>query len=203
GRLVDQNPGNSETLLHSTGELVRVLPLESGQAHQLEDVAAGLLASGLVHPLHPQPERDVAQDGLPREEGVALEHHAAIRPGGGHLGAADGHRAPGLLDEARDDVEDRRLAAPTGAEDGHELALVHRERDVTDGDDLFTGVTVHVPLVQIVDHHCRHRVVSTCLTIPHRSTVACSKGARTKASSAYHKMPRMIMPRKTSATSPT
>ena len=40
----------------------------------------------------------------------------------------------GELDQAGDEIERRRLAAPGGADQSDELAVLHRQRDVVDGE---------------------------------------------------------------------
>jgi hypothetical protein len=71
-----------------------------------------------------------------RVERVVLEDHrdvALARVELGHVALADAD-APGrrLLD-ARDQLQQRRLAAAGGADEHHELAVAHLEADVVNG----------------------------------------------------------------------
>ena len=80
------------------------------------------------HALHLEAELDIAAHGLPREQRVGLEHHAAARLDPGDRLAAQQHLAAGRLDEAGEQVEHRRLAAAGRAEQADELAFGDVER---------------------------------------------------------------------------
>src|SRR5580698_8809496 len=86
---------------------------------------------------HLEAELDVLDRGAPRQQAVALEHdrHLAaerVEIGKG-IAAADAHRAAGRLGEARDHVEDGRLAAAGLAQDRQHLAGTHVEIETVDG----------------------------------------------------------------------
>ena len=69
-------------------------------------------------------------------EGVGLEHHGDVAVLGGdvvHDPAVDREIAGGDALQPRDHPQDGGLAAPRGAEQDHELAVLHPEADVRDG----------------------------------------------------------------------
>jgi hypothetical protein len=79
---------------------------------------------------HLQAELDVLAHGHVREQGVVLEHHAhpaLVRGDVDHFGAADADAALGGRLEPGYHAQGRGLAAPGAAEEGHELAFLHRQ----------------------------------------------------------------------------
>ena len=74
-----------------------------------------------------------------REKRVALEHDTEAAPVGflvGDVTAVEGDRAAGRLDQARDHLQRRRLAATGRTEQRNELALGDAEIDVVHGGDV-------------------------------------------------------------------
>src|SRR5690606_28625457 len=82
------------------------------------------------------------------------------------------------------------------------LSLVDAEGDIVDRGDGLLGVGVEELLAQTADVQRSHRPASTDRTMPQRSTVPLSNGARTSASRAYQSTPSTIMPTNTPVTSP-
>ena len=82
-------------------------------------------------------ERDVLDDGAPREGGFLLEHHADRGVRAGDRLARDRDAARVAVGQAADDVEQGGLAAAGRADDGEELARRHRERHVLERGDAF------------------------------------------------------------------
>jgi hypothetical protein len=110
------------------------------------------LAGGPVR----EPEADVALDGLPREQRVVLEHHAALGRRAGDRPPVD-RDAPGRRRlEAGEQVQHGRLAAARRADDREELALPHVERQVLDRDGRPVAVRVEA-LADALDDELRAR----------------------------------------------
>ena len=83
-----------------------------------------------------QPEGQVVAHVHVGVEGVGLEHHGDVAVLGGdvvHDPAVDRELAGGDALQSRDHPQDGGLAAPRGAEQDHELAVLHPEADVRDG----------------------------------------------------------------------
>ena len=70
-----------------------------------------------------QAEAHVVEHRQPREQRVALEHHAAVGAGRLDAPAVEQHLAGGRPVEAGDDAQQRALAAARRAEDGDEVVL--------------------------------------------------------------------------------
>ena len=85
-----------------------------------------LLAFGRAPPA--QAEADVFAHGEPRENAVLLEDEDAARVRAVHRLAFDEHLAARRLEEAADDVEQRRFAAAGRADEADELALAQPRR---------------------------------------------------------------------------
>ncbi|MNV80835.1 hypothetical protein D3C71_1744600 [compost metagenome] len=66
-------------MLHAAGQLAGPALGKVGQANQLEHVQGLATALGLALALHLQAEGDVVEHAAPRQQGVMLEHHAALR----------------------------------------------------------------------------------------------------------------------------
>lgn len=88
-RLHDERLRQRQALLHATGKLCRVFILGAGKADfadqppRLVDRAAASGAEKLCLAARRRKfaaEQHIAEDGQMREDGVALENHAAIRP---------------------------------------------------------------------------------------------------------------------------
>src|SRR5262245_8046749 len=98
------------------------------ELHQRELLARDLLALGLADAFHLEPEGDVAERGAPREElREILEHDAAVEPLSVHRLAGDANIAGRGFQEARDQVEQRGLAAAGRPDDAQELGLFEIE----------------------------------------------------------------------------
>ena len=117
--------------------LARHLVEQMGDAHHLGDFAHALVALGLLHALHAQPELDVLRHVLVREQGVRLEHHAESAVARLDIvgqAPVDADFAGGRVLEAGDHAQRRGLAAAGRADEHHELAVLDRAREVVDGD---------------------------------------------------------------------
>ena len=94
GRIVGERPGDRGALLHAARELLRIVLLEAAQSDLL-DIGGGDGAPFRGrHAFLAQPVFDVLVDREPREQGVGLEHHAAVRAGAAHLAAVGGRGRP-------------------------------------------------------------------------------------------------------------
>jgi hypothetical protein len=74
-------------------------------------------------PAAPQPVLDVVAHPHPREHAILLEHHAAVRPRPLHDRARDRDAPRGGLQQARDELQQRALAAAGRPDDADELAF--------------------------------------------------------------------------------
>ena len=81
-----------------------------------------------------EPVEHVLAHRLPREQGEMLEHYAPVRSGTRHVPARDLDAPLLQRDEAAEQVEERRLPAAGGAEEGEELARTHVDRDIVEGE---------------------------------------------------------------------
>ena len=123
------------TLLLAAGKLVRLSRVESGEAHRLDEFlrpCATLRSRPVV-----QAESDVAEHIEVREQRVVLEHHAdaACLRRQLHAGRREhtvvGEHATGVGRlEARDDAQQRGLAAAARAQQAADRPWCQRERDI-------------------------------------------------------------------------
>ena len=151
-RIRRQRPRQVDPLLHAAGELGRVVPLEAAEPDQLDEVVGALAHGCPVEPLvHLHAVAHVAGDGPPREEAGVLEHDRPVHAGAVHASAVDGHRAHLVVEKTGHDVEECRLAAAARTDNGHELALRHRQRNVGQGQHLSAVTLDVVALGQSID----------------------------------------------------
>ena len=142
-----QRARDAHALAHPAGELRGIARREVGEADELQNVAHALVALRAVESEPAQAERDVVGDIEPGQRRVVLEHDAdSVRRLGADRPAFERDRSFGRRRESRDQLEQRRLAAPRRADDGEELAApkleidrperVQRRRRAADREDL-------------------------------------------------------------------
>src|ERR1019366_4321557 len=98
--------------------------LEAFEMHEPGVLAHRLLALGARHSLFLEAVGNVAGDGAPGKERVALEDDAALRPGAGDRVVVEQDLARARREKTADQVEQRALAAAARADDGDELVRV-------------------------------------------------------------------------------
>ena len=131
----DQCAGEGNALSLAAAELIAqpvTHPRQPDQFQHCVDPGADLVP---WHFAHAQAEGHVLEHGPVREQSVALENdaHAPVpRLQIGYILSGDHDAAGGWLQQARDDVQRRCLAAAAGAEKADELAIVHCEADRPD-----------------------------------------------------------------------
>src|SRR6188472_1637608 len=111
-------------------------------------VALGLGQAGDL-----QRKRHVVDDAAPGKRGLLLEDHPdrSMRPAHALVGDLD--RALVAVEQAADDVEQGRFAAAGGADNAHELAGRHAERDVVDRGE--HSIRRLKPLDDVIDNQDR------------------------------------------------
>ncbi len=137
-RLDRQRAGDADALLHAAGDLARQLVLRRQQADKIERGAGALGQLGALfrraeNPLHRQVH--VLEAGQPGQQRVVLEHHGAVRAGPGDFALGAQQHAAGRAGQAGDQVQQGGLAAAGMADQGDELALLHRQVDVAQRDE--------------------------------------------------------------------
>ena len=131
-RVVHDGARDGDALHLAAGHLRGALIQLIAEADGLERLDRPAAALGLLHAGERERHFDVGQDRLVGDEVIALKHKAhgvvavgvpiavVVLPGGG---AVDDEVARGVPVKAADDVQQRRLAAAGGAEDGDEVIL--------------------------------------------------------------------------------
>ena len=132
-----ERAGERDPLLLAAGELRRPPVGEPGHVDGVEQLPGAGRRGAAGHPLGTRPERDVGQRGEVREQQGLLGEEPDATPVRGHVHTGVGERpatdpdVPGVgPQQAGEDVEQRRLARPVGAEDGQHVARVDGDRDV-------------------------------------------------------------------------
>ena len=159
GRLADQRARERDTLALAAGELARAPLRKMVDAEQTGcplDLAFDL---GARRALGPQREGDVVANRQVRIEPVALKHHGDAARARRHVVddvAVDQELAGRGLLQARDDAQERRLAAARRPEQHHELAVAHLQADAVDShhvaelfSDLVDSNRGHVDLLDV------------------------------------------------------
>ena len=142
-RVVDEGAGNGHALHLAAGKLARALVHVLAQADALQGLLGATLALGAADAREREGQLDVLQDGLVRDEVVALEHEANAVVAVGvpvavlvALGrdAIDDQVAGVKVVKAADDVQRRGLARAGRAQDGNELVVPEGQAHVVQGD---------------------------------------------------------------------
>jgi hypothetical protein len=124
-----ERAGEADALAHAAGELMRIALLEAGEADR-GDVAPGdLVALRLAHAAELEAEGDVADHGRPGHQREVLEDEGALGAGAGDRAAGDADLAGGRCQEARNDLQERGLAAAAGTEERGQSAPGETEID--------------------------------------------------------------------------
>ena len=120
-RLRNQGAGQCDPLRLSAGKLFGPSLFATGQIHLGQRLAGSFVCVRSM-----QAQRDVAENALPRQQPVTLEHDRSV---GGNFDAT----AVGLV-QPRKQAQQRALAAAGGAEEDDEFVVVDREVEmVQDG----------------------------------------------------------------------
>ena len=134
--VVAQGPGDGDALAHAAGELTRERLLKALQADELAQLVGAPPALGLVDLAQQQRQADVLLDRVPGEEVGVLEDEPELAQrvvvavvAVPERAAADRHLAVAGLRQAREDPQQRRLAAPRLPEQRDELLLADAEVD--------------------------------------------------------------------------
>ena len=127
-RLHDERAGDADALPHAARQLRRPRRGEGLEPHELDGVIDATPNLGRLCASTAQPECDVVPHAEPREGRVVLEDDADARRNRAlHRAAFERHGAAARQRQAGDDVEQRRLAATRGSDDGKEFALAKLE----------------------------------------------------------------------------
>ena len=118
----------------SAGKLLGEVVLEAVEADLRDEGAGEFLLLRERHAFFSQAEADVLQNREPREERVALEHHAAVGTGAAHRLAVERDAAGRGRVQARDHAQQGALAAAGGAEDRDEVVLFDGKAGRLQGD---------------------------------------------------------------------
>jgi hypothetical protein len=140
-RLVEQQQARArrepsrdrDALLHATGQLPGIVPLEAGKPNgvQQRHGMLGLLGGGLMlDAVHA--EQDIAEIGLPRQQRAAVvleDDRHAFRGAAANRGAREPHDTAIGCQQARKRQQQRGLATPRRPDDRNELAFAHAKTD--------------------------------------------------------------------------
>src|SRR5712692_7720383 len=103
---------------------------ELTKAVAVEERRRALARLAHVYALDFSAEQGIVQDRPPLEQIILLQHVADLAARPGDRLAVEQNRSLGRLEDARDQREQRALAASALANDGNELARENRKRDV-------------------------------------------------------------------------
>ena len=146
-RLERQRAGQRAAHAHAARQRLGVVILETGEPDEVDGVAGERPAFGPRESVQLGEQLDVVLDRAPRHQRRILEHVADAL-------AVDADVPRGRLEQARGDLEQRRLAAPRRPDHRHELAPVDLERHVVDG---VRAVGEHHP--DVVERQRGHRLI--------------------------------------------
>ena len=125
-RALREGAGERDALAHAAGELVRALVVRALEVDQVQEFLRPALRCTARHPAEPQRELDVRP---------AVSHGMSAASWNIRVGDRRRlDRTRGLGVEARDEVEQRRLAAARCPDEGDELTRAHVQADVVEHD---------------------------------------------------------------------
>ena len=115
--------GDGHALLHAAGQLLGIGIGELLQTHHFDVLHGDFFALFLGLLLELQTEFHVFLYGKPGEQGEVLEHDAPVNAGALHGLSVHQHFAGGRLQKARQNVQQRRLAAAGGTDHADKLVV--------------------------------------------------------------------------------
>src|SRR5262249_7794215 len=89
-RLARKCPGDADTLLHATRELMRVVLRKGSQPYEVDEMRGGFAAFRCRCTVDLERELDISPDGTPRQQTEVLKSRAGVLTGPGHWRAGDG-----------------------------------------------------------------------------------------------------------------
>ena len=166
--VVDEASRDGHALLHSSGELPRIAVLEAAQPHQREQPERAGAVVLAAQPLHVDGEQDVVEHGPPGKQHRRLEDDADVPARAGDGDAAQVDFAARGGKQAGQDLQEGRLPAARGADDGDELAFADGEVDPVQGQHGAPRRPVLLAQALHVDHvgGSGHRDSPTCTLSP-------------------------------------
>src|SRR5262245_23926199 len=179
--IVNERARDRRALLHAAGELVGVSVFLALEAHEREEVAGASAACG-----HGQTEdfggqQHVVDHAPPFEQQRRLKHHADVARGIERLRRrADLELAGVERVEACEKLEQRGLAAAGGPDQRHELARLHVERRLGDGEKIRSPRAVDLLHGGEVDERFAHGRPTA--RTPHASRASRTTSMRSSAS---------------------
>ena len=137
--------GDGDALLHPARQLPGIFVLEAGEADLRDIAAAGLAEVGAAcSPRLFEREHHVRDHRAPRKQRsrILLEQINETRRRTGHAPSAFLHDARSRFQQAGNDLQQRRLAAAGGADNGREFSPRCFQRNAVDGDERLSGAVV-------------------------------------------------------------
>src|ERR1700726_2104690 len=128
--MIGKRPRQRDALLHAPGQFLGIEVLKALEPDHLDQRAALLLGLRLLHALLARTIHYVAEHTLPGKQRELLKHRPAIGTGPGDRPALHLRYAMGRLDEASDDIKQRRFSATRRTENGDEGAILDCQGNV-------------------------------------------------------------------------
>jgi hypothetical protein len=146
---MDERPAQRDPLLHPAGELPRIAPLEPAEPDESDEVHGAGARLPPVEAENFRGQHDVVQNRAPFQQHGFLKDDADVARGMEERGAVEEKLAAAGADERADELEQGRFAATRRPNEGDELVLFDRERDVCERRD--PTVTRCLGIVQPLD----------------------------------------------------
>jgi hypothetical protein len=127
-RVHGQSARYADPLSHPAGELVRMILLESAEAHQFHVPARAFREILAAPALQFQAEAHVFKHCAPRHQREILKHHGAVPAWPGDGLSVHQHLSAGRLRQARDGQQQAGLAAAARPDDSDEGSAPHIQR---------------------------------------------------------------------------
>src|SRR5215510_9839786 len=154
-----QSARHRHPLLHATGELMGILPLESTQPHQLDKTPNDSGSLFFRYALNFQAMGDVLLHRTPRHDGELLKDHAAIRSRSGYFTAVEQYRPACFWEEPSQYVQQGCLAASAWADHRQKLPIFYLEINTVQRHHALSGERIDVLVPQSPNRNFRRHIV--------------------------------------------
>src|SRR6185369_5047543 len=119
-------------LLHTTGELVRIVIFETGEADEFDKILGALYAAVIIEALAFKAKQDILEHCAPRHQAGVLKDHAAVDARAGHRFAINENLAGGRFQQTVAEIDKSGFAAAARSDNRYEFTIVNLQVNVVE-----------------------------------------------------------------------
>jgi hypothetical protein len=183
--IVDERARDGGALLHAAGELIRILFLAAPEPDQGKELARAGTARAHGKPQDLGREQDIVDHASPFQQQWLLEHHADVAARVERMARGPDRQLAGVMPmKARQNLQERGLAATGGADQRDELSRRHIEAYLGDREQIRAPRAVDLLHAGDMDERLGHDLTKAARRSPPAHAPAPARGRRGRRRSA-------------------